>query len=61
MVQALAEEGVTNVELIPPLNRDRLIEAYQAANVLFLHLNDYDAFKKVLPSFVRKPFGADCI
>ena len=32
------------------LNRDRLIEAYQAANVLFLHLNDYDAFKKVLPS-----------
>ena len=50
LVQALAEEGVTNVELLPPLNRDRLIEAYQAANVLFLHLNDYDAFKKVLPS-----------
>ena len=50
LLQALAEEGVTNVELLPPINRDRLIEAYQAANVLFLHLNDYDAFKKVLPS-----------
>ena len=50
LLQALAEEGVTNVELLPPINRDHLIEAYQAANVLFLHLNDYDAFKKVLPS-----------
>ena len=50
LMQALKEEGVTNVELLQPLNRDRLIEAYQAANVLFLHLNDYDAFNKVLPS-----------
>jgi len=27
-----------------------LIEAYCDADILFLHLNDYDAFKKVLPS-----------
>lgn len=50
LAQALAEEGVTNVELLPPIKRDSLIEAYKAADVLFLHLNDYDAFKKVLPS-----------
>jgi len=40
----------TNVELLPPMNRERLIKAYQQADVLFLHLNDYPAFEKVLPS-----------
>lgn len=39
-----------NVELLPPMNRERLIKAYQDADVLFLHLNDYPAFEKVLPS-----------
>lgn len=47
---ALSKMGVTNVELLSPVKRDDLIEAYRAADVLFLHLNDYDAFKKVLPS-----------
>lgn len=47
---ALSAMGVTNVELLPPLKRDQLLKAYRAADVLFLHLNDYDAFKKVLPS-----------
>jgi glycosyltransferase involved in cell wall biosynthesis len=32
------------------LGRDRLIEEYRAAEVLFLHLNDYKAFAQVLPS-----------
>lgn len=39
-----------NVELISPVARDRLIEQYIKADVLFLHLNDYPAFEKVLPS-----------
>lgn len=47
---ALVCAGVDNVELLPPMNRAQLIQAYQAADVLFLHLNDYDAFRKVLPS-----------
>lgn len=46
----LAVLGVTNVELLPPVMRDELLEAYRAADVLFLHLNDYEAFTKVLPS-----------
>lgn len=46
----LASAGVTNVALLPPMPRDQLIEEYKQADVLFLHLNDYDAFKKVLPS-----------
>jgi glycosyltransferase involved in cell wall biosynthesis len=45
-----ALEGVDNVELSPPVARDALIEAYRRADVLFLHLNNYDAFRKVLPS-----------
>lgn len=47
---ALSEQKVTNVELLAPVSRSELIEVYQRADVLFLHLNDYDAFLKVLPS-----------
>ena len=47
---ALLANGVTNVELLLPMGREKLREAYLAADVLFVHLNDYEAFKKVLPS-----------
>ena len=47
---ALYSAGITNVDLLPPMSRNKLIEAYREADILFLHLNDYDAFKKVLPS-----------
>jgi glycosyltransferase involved in cell wall biosynthesis len=47
---AIRAAGVTNVELTPPVSRQHLLEAYRAADVLFLHLNDYAAFEKVLPS-----------
>ena len=41
---------VTNVEISPPVGRAQLVQAYRDADVLFLHLNDYPAFRKVLPS-----------
>ncbi|MEJ7691778.1 glycosyltransferase family 4 protein [Daejeonella sp.] len=41
-----------NVEILPPVDRASLIEEYNNADFLFMHLNDYDAFKKVLPSKV---------
>lgn len=47
---ALDGAGCANVELFPPVKREALIKAYQEADVLFLHLNDYEAFEKVLPS-----------
>ena len=47
---ALDAVGCKNVQLLPPVKRDALIEVYRSADVLFLHLNDYDAFRKVLPS-----------
>ena len=48
--KALADAGVEHVELVLPMSRDALMREYSAADVLFLHLNVYDAFKKVLPS-----------
>jgi len=50
LIEALEKFNVRNVQLLPPVSRTKLIEYYQNADVLFLHLNDYDAFKKVLPS-----------
>lgn len=48
--RALDEVGADNVILCDPVNRTALVQAYREADVLFLHLNDYDAFRKVLPS-----------
>ncbi len=50
LIKALKDNGISNVELFPPTERSALIQAYQSADVLFLHLNNYDAFNKVLPS-----------
>ena len=47
---ALVAANTENVELVSPMNRMDLLEAYLSADVLFLHLNDHEAFKKVLPS-----------
>lgn len=46
-----------NVKLIPPMNRKMLIEHYKNSDYLLMHLNDYDAFKKVLPSKIFE-YGA---
>ena len=48
--ERLQSAGVDNVELLPPMPRSELLHAYAQADVLFLHLNDYAAFEKVLPS-----------
>ena len=48
--QRIAEDGLTNVSVVRPMSRDALIAEYAAADVLFLHLNDFDSFKTVLPS-----------
>jgi glycosyltransferase involved in cell wall biosynthesis len=52
LVDALAAAGVSNVEVKRPVGRDDMPAVYARADVLFLHLNDYDAFKRVLPSKV---------
>lgn len=42
--------GCENLELVAPMGREALMDEYQRADVLFLHLNDCEAFQKVLPS-----------
>lgn len=48
----MEELNLKNVELINPVKRDELIKIYAKSSFLFLHLNDYEAFEKVLPSKV---------
>ena len=47
---SIASLVLDNIELRAPLGRKQLIDEYLKADVLFLHLNDYPAFEKVLPS-----------
>ena len=42
--------GLTNIILNNPVSRDELQSFYDKSDFLFLHLNDYPAFRKVLPS-----------
>lgn len=48
--EKLAELNVENVELLNPVARKELIQHYKESTFLFFHLNDLDAFKKVMPS-----------
>jgi len=49
------EEGIknlSNVIILPPMSRENVLEYYQKAKYTLIHLNDNEAFKKVLPSKV---------
>lgn len=48
--EKLKELCVGNVELLAPVARRELIQYYKESTFLFFHLNDLEAFKKVMPS-----------
>jgi len=50
LVQKIKEYNLSNVELVKPVRRDELIKIYESCDYTFVHLNDYKAFEKVLPS-----------
>lgn len=50
--EAIEQEKVTNVSIEKPVKRAELLEIYKRSHYLFMHLNDYSAFEKVLPSKV---------
>ncbi|QHS54264.1 glycosyltransferase family 4 protein [Mucilaginibacter sp. 14171R-50] len=50
LVNAITEAGLKNIELRDPVSRKELLDIYDQSDFLFLHLNDYKAFEKVLPS-----------
>jgi glycosyltransferase involved in cell wall biosynthesis len=55
--------SISNVLLEKPVNRKELQGIYSNADYLFIHLNDYPAFRKVLPSkiFELATFGKPII
>jgi glycosyltransferase involved in cell wall biosynthesis len=55
--------SISNVVLEKPVNRKELQGIYSNADYLFIHLNDYPAFRKVLPSkiFELATFGKPII
>jgi glycosyltransferase involved in cell wall biosynthesis len=46
----LQKLNVTNVQIKDPVNRNKVIEEYNEADILFIHLNNQNIFRKVLPS-----------
>ncbi|MCI5192051.1 MAG: glycosyltransferase WbuB [Candidatus Electrothrix sp. AU1_5] len=50
-------KGARNVILMDPMPRTELLTMYRESDYLFLHLNDYAAFKRVLPSKIFE-YGA---
>ena len=57
LIQSLSKSVATNVEVLNPMPRERLLIEYKKADILFLHLNSHEAFKKVLPSKIFE-YGA---
>lgn len=50
--KVLNDFGLKNVSVEKPIKRTELIEVFKRSHFLLMHLNDYEAFKKVLPSKV---------
>lgn len=50
LAKAVEATGLSNIVLLNPMDRESLLREYLDADVLFLHLNRFDAFQKVLPS-----------
>jgi glycosyltransferase involved in cell wall biosynthesis len=50
LVEAVQE--LSNVTLLPPMGRKDILKYYQDSRYTLIHLNDNEAFKKVLPSKV---------
>jgi len=46
----IQRNNINNVELLSPVSRPELIKYYMAADIMFLHLNNVPAFRRVLPS-----------
>jgi len=50
LLSKIKSANLSNVTLLDPLKREELIKVYESCDYTFVHLNDYEAFKKVLPS-----------
>jgi len=57
LIDKIKELSVENVKVYNPVSRKELLGYYEHSDYLFLHLNNYEAFKKVLPSKIFE-YGA---
>ena len=48
--ESIVKNGITNITIVNPVPREKLIEYYQKADVLFVHLDHIPAFSKSIPS-----------
>ncbi len=48
--EGIVKDGLNNIQLVPPVNRLKLLEYYNKTDMFLLQLNDVSAFEKVLPS-----------
>lgn len=48
--KSMDKKNIKNVTIKAPLKREDLIEEYHKADILFIHINNFEIFKKVLPS-----------
>jgi len=46
----IEKKKIQNIKILKPVKRTKLNDFYKKADLLFLHLDDNEAFKKVLPS-----------
>ncbi|MFV8387452.1 glycosyltransferase family 4 protein [Vibrio parahaemolyticus] len=52
LVSLLTERNIKNVTIDTPVSRKELVQYYQKADVLFLHLDDFECLTRVIPSKV---------
>jgi glycosyltransferase involved in cell wall biosynthesis len=50
LAAVIRDTDISNVKISDPVSRDKLLQIYREADILFLCLNDRPAFLKVLPS-----------
>ncbi len=48
--EEINKRRLSNIKIERPVKRNELIEIYKGSHFLMLHLNDYKAFEKVIPS-----------
>lgn len=57
LVDAVNAQNLKNINIFDPVKRCDLLDIYLGADILFLHLNDNEAFEKIIPS---KIFELSC-
>lgn len=57
LLESINAANLSNIEIHSPLPRKELMREYREADILFLHLGNYEAFYKVLPSKIFE-YGA---